>query len=47
METLTTWNIAAFPAIIAAVLGYLSGSVPFGLILTQLAGRAVGRKVGR
>ena len=38
MEALTTWNIAAFPAIIAAVLGYLSGSVPFGLILTRMAG---------
>ena len=46
METLTTWNIAAFPAIIAAVLGYLSGSVPFGLILTQLAGLGDVRAIG-
>jgi glycerol-3-phosphate acyltransferase PlsY len=33
-----TWNIATVPAIIAAVLGYLSGSVPYGLILTRMAG---------
>ena len=46
METLTTWNIAAFPAIIAAVLGYLSGSVPFGLILTKLAGLGDVRSIG-
>ena len=46
MDSLTTWNIAAFPAIIAAVLGYLSGSVPFGLILTQMAGLGDVRSIG-
>jgi glycerol-3-phosphate acyltransferase PlsY len=46
MDTLTTWNIAAFPAIICAVLGYLSGSVPFGLILTQMAGLGDVRSIG-
>ena len=46
MDSLTTWNIAAFPAIIAAVLGYLSGSVPFGLILTKMAGLGDVRSIG-
>ena len=46
MSELLTWNIAAFPAIIAAVLGYLSGSVPFGLILTQMAGLGDVRSIG-
>ena len=46
MDSLTTWNIAAFPAVIAAVLGYLSGSVPFGLILTRMAGLGDVRSIG-
>lgn len=46
MDSLTTWNIAAFPAVIAAVLGYLSGSVPFGLILTKMAGLGDVRSIG-
>jgi glycerol-3-phosphate acyltransferase PlsY len=46
MDSLTTWNIAAFPVIIAAVLGYLSGSVPFGLILTRMAGLGDVRSIG-
>jgi glycerol-3-phosphate acyltransferase PlsY len=46
MEALTIWNIAAFPAIICAIAGYLSGSVPFGLILTQMAGLGDVRSIG-
>jgi glycerol-3-phosphate acyltransferase PlsY len=46
VDTLTSWNIAAFPAIICAVLGYLSGSVPYGLILTQMAGLGDVRSIG-
>jgi glycerol-3-phosphate acyltransferase PlsY len=46
MDSLTTWNIAAMPALIALVLGYLSGSAPFGLILTKLAGLGDVRSIG-
>ena len=46
MEALTTWSIAVFPAIICAIAGYLSGSVPFGLILTRMAGLGDVRSIG-
>jgi glycerol-3-phosphate acyltransferase PlsY len=46
LDNLFTWNIAAFPAIICAVLGYLSGSVPYGLILTRMAGLGDVRSIG-
>jgi glycerol-3-phosphate acyltransferase PlsY len=46
LDSLTIWNIAAFPAIVAAVLGYLSGSIPFGLILTRMAGLGDVRSIG-
>ena len=46
MEDLLTWNIAAFPAVLCTVLGYLSGSVPYGLILTRMAGLGDVRSIG-
>jgi glycerol-3-phosphate acyltransferase PlsY len=46
LDSLTIWNIAAFPAIVTAVLGYLSGSIPFGLILTRMAGLGDVRSIG-
>jgi len=46
MDALTTWTIAAMPAILCAICGYLSGSVPFGLILTRMAGLGDVRSIG-
>jgi len=46
LDTLTNWNITAMAAIIAAVLGYLCGSIPFGLILTRMAGLGDVRSIG-
>ncbi|MBL0374831.1 glycerol-3-phosphate 1-O-acyltransferase PlsY [Rhizobium sp. KVB221] len=46
MGALTIWNIAGVPALICAVMGYLSGSVPFGLILTKMAGLGDVRSIG-
>jgi len=46
VEDLLTWNIAAFPAVLCTVLGYLSGSVPYGLILTRMAGLGDVRSIG-
>ena len=34
------------PLVAAAVLGYLLGSIPFGLLLTRLAGRGDIRRIG-
>jgi glycerol-3-phosphate acyltransferase PlsY len=39
-------DIGPFPQIAAAVLGYLLGSIPFGLLLTRMAGLGDIRKIG-
>ncbi|MFC7536933.1 glycerol-3-phosphate 1-O-acyltransferase PlsY [Sphingomonas sp. GCM10030256] len=39
-------NSALQPALLALALGYLLGSIPFGLILTRLAGKGDLRSVG-
>lgn len=39
-------SIGIVPALIAAAVGYLLGSIPFGLILTRLAGTADIRSIG-
>ncbi|WP_313617836.1 glycerol-3-phosphate 1-O-acyltransferase PlsY [Agrobacterium sp.] len=46
MSELMTWQTA--PALLAAValLGYLLGSIPFGLLLTRMAGLGDVRKIG-
>lgn len=44
METTTDWSI--FAALIALGGGYLSGSIPFGLLLTRAAGLGDIRSIG-
>jgi len=39
-------SIGPFPEIAAAVIGYLLGSIPFGLLLTRMAGLGDIRKIG-
>jgi glycerol-3-phosphate acyltransferase PlsY len=39
-------NFGPWPAIAAAVLGYLLGSIPFGLLLTRMAGLGDIRNIG-
>jgi glycerol-3-phosphate acyltransferase PlsY len=39
-------SVDPFPEIAAAVLGYLLGSIPFGLLLTRMAGLGDIRKIG-
>ena len=39
-------DIGPFPQIAAAVLGYLLGAIPFGLLLTRMAGLGDIRKIG-
>lgn len=40
------WFDTGYPAFLALVIGYLLGSIPFGLVLTRLAGKGDIRAVG-
>jgi glycerol-3-phosphate acyltransferase PlsY len=40
------WSIGLLPALLAVGVGYLLGSIPFGLILTRLAGTTDIRSIG-
>ncbi len=40
------WQLSPAIAAVSAVLGYLLGSIPFGLILTRMAGLGDVRKIG-
>ncbi|NLS03222.1 glycerol-3-phosphate 1-O-acyltransferase PlsY [Rhizobium sp. P32RR-XVIII] len=46
ISDLSTWQITLPLALAAAVIGYLLGSIPFGLILTRAAGLGDVRSIG-
>ncbi len=46
MSALTDWQTAPALLALAALIGYLFGSIPFGLILTRMAGLGDVRNIG-
>ncbi|MFK3778403.1 glycerol-3-phosphate 1-O-acyltransferase PlsY [Agrobacterium sp. NPDC089420] len=46
MSALTDWQTAPALLALSAAIGYLLGSIPFGLILTRMAGLGDVRKIG-
>lgn len=46
MSDLFTWQLAPLPTLLSLVFGYLLGSIPFGLLLTRMAGLGDVRKIG-
>jgi glycerol-3-phosphate acyltransferase PlsY len=41
-----SWQLGPAPTIISVIFGYLLGTIPFGLILTRMAGLGDVRKIG-
>ncbi|WP_187772070.1 glycerol-3-phosphate 1-O-acyltransferase PlsY [Agrobacterium sp. B1(2019)] len=46
MSALTEWQTAPALLALSALIGYLLGSIPFGLLLTRMAGLGDVRKIG-
>ena len=46
MSDIFTWQLGALPTLAALAFGYLLGSIPFGLVLTRMAGLGDVRKIG-
>ncbi len=46
MSDLFSWSLGPVPTVISLLFGYLLGTIPFGLILTRMAGLGDVRKIG-
>lgn len=46
MSEIFSWQLGPAPTIISVIFGYLLGTIPFGLILTRMAGLGDVRKIG-
>lgn len=46
MSDLLTWQLGPLPTLLSLAFGYLLGSIPFGLILTRMAGLGDVRTIG-
>ncbi|SOC39517.1 acyl-phosphate glycerol-3-phosphate acyltransferase [Rhizobium subbaraonis] len=46
MPDIITWQLGPLPTLLSLAFGYLLGSIPFGLLLTRMAGLGDVRKIG-